>query len=86
MLFLPAAKLQNPVDPGAFEFGVERTFEGILFESPLTVLQISETGSKSGMGFLLVGSGKLALLRCSVERMVSISGSKAASFIETASQ
>jgi methionine sulfoxide reductase heme-binding subunit len=58
MLFLLAAKLQNPIDPGAFEFGVERTFEGTLFESPLTVLQINKTGAKSGMNFLLVGSGK----------------------------
>ena len=58
MLFLLAAKFQNPVDPGAFEFGVERTFEGTLFESPLTVLQINKSGAKSGMNFLLVGSGK----------------------------
>jgi sulfoxide reductase heme-binding subunit YedZ len=32
VLFLLAAKLQNPIDPGTFEFGVERTFEGTLFE------------------------------------------------------
>jgi sulfoxide reductase heme-binding subunit YedZ len=57
-LFILSARFQNPVDPGTFEFGIERTFEGTLFESPLPVLQIHEAGTLSGMNFLLVGSGK----------------------------
>jgi hypothetical protein len=57
-LFILSAWFQNPVDPGTFEFGVERTFEGTLFESPLPVLQIHETAARSGMNFLLVGSRK----------------------------
>ncbi len=45
-------------DPGTFEFGVERTFEGTLFESHLPVLQVNAPGARSGMNFLLVGAGK----------------------------
>jgi len=58
VLFVLAAKFQNPIDPGAFEFGVERTFEGTLIESPFPVLQVHETRTGPGMNFLLVGSGK----------------------------
>lgn len=57
-LFTLSAWFQNPVDPGTFEFGVERTFEGTLFESPLPVLQVHAPPGRSGMNFLLVGSGK----------------------------
>lgn len=58
VLFFLAARFQNPIDPGTFEFGVERTFEGILMESPLPLLHVRGMQSGSGMNFLLVGSGK----------------------------
>ncbi len=57
-LFFMAARFQNPVDPGTFEFGGERTFAGTLLESPLPILHVPGPGDRSGMNFLLVGSGK----------------------------
>lgn len=58
LLFFIAARVQNPVDSGAFEFGVERTFEGMLYENPLPLLQINAGNGSPGMNFLLVGAGK----------------------------
>jgi methionine sulfoxide reductase heme-binding subunit len=58
VLFFLTARFQNPVDPGAFEFGVQRTFEGTLIETPLPLLHVRGIPSGSGMNYLLVGSGK----------------------------
>ena len=65
--FFLAARFQSPIDPGAFEFGVERTFEGTVVESPLPMLQVPgkddwvftlDREAASGINCLLVGSGK----------------------------
>ena len=48
---------QNPVDRGRYEFGVEKTFEGVLYESPVPRLHI-ETGEGKSMDHILVGAGK----------------------------
>lgn len=57
-LFVVAACLQSPVDAGAFEFGIERSFSGIVWESPLPLLQVDGGRASGGMNFLLVGAGK----------------------------
>ena len=63
ILFLPAAKFQNPVDPGGSSSasnGPSKAF----FLNPLSrSCKSDETGSKSGMNFLLVGSGKFGAPR-----------------------
>ncbi len=48
---------QNPVDRGRFEFGVEKTFEGVLYESPVPRLHM-ETGDGKSVDHILVGAGK----------------------------
>lgn len=54
------AARQTPADPGTFEFGVERTFEGVLYETPLPLLHsVSPSGSVTN--YLLVGEGKHGL-------------------------
>ena len=58
LLFFLTASFQNPIDPGAFEFGIERIFEGTVVESPIAMLQVTETEGPSGINCLLVGSGK----------------------------
>ncbi|HEY5894247.1 MAG TPA: Rieske 2Fe-2S domain-containing protein [Chthoniobacterales bacterium] len=58
LLFFVVARVQNPVDSGGFEFGVERTFEGVLYETPLPLLQVSASNASAAANFLLVGYGK----------------------------
>jgi len=58
VVFFAAAFFQNPVDVGTFEFGVERTFTGTLYESPLALLQVDPGGAGGGKNFVLVGEGK----------------------------
>jgi DMSO/TMAO reductase YedYZ heme-binding membrane subunit/nitrite reductase/ring-hydroxylating ferredoxin subunit len=58
LLLLGVAWVQSPLDAGGFEFGVERTFEGTLHETPLALLQVAAGQSRGGMNFLLVGAGK----------------------------
>jgi DMSO/TMAO reductase YedYZ heme-binding membrane subunit/nitrite reductase/ring-hydroxylating ferredoxin subunit len=53
-----AATFQNPVDTGVFEYGVIRTFEGTLRESPLPLLEIPASPTQSAQNFLLCGAGK----------------------------
>lgn len=54
------AALQTPADPGTFEFGVKRTFEGVLHEGPLPMLRsVSPAGFVTN--YLLVGAGKHGL-------------------------
>lgn len=57
-VFFLVARFQNPVDSGRFEFGIERTFEGVLYETPLPLLQVSASNASAGANFLLVGLGK----------------------------
>lgn len=53
---------QQPMDPGAFEFGVIREFEGVLYETPLPLLHLpaSAAGGKP-CDLLLVAAGKFGL-------------------------
>ena len=54
------AARQTPADPGTFEFGIQRTFEGVLYETPLPVLRtVSAEGTVTN--HLLVGAGKHGL-------------------------
>ncbi|MGA2053020.1 MAG: Rieske 2Fe-2S domain-containing protein [Opitutales bacterium] len=52
------AWLENPVDAGAYEFGVERTFAGVLHENPIPLLEVKATPTAGGFNYLLVGAGK----------------------------
>ena len=54
------AARQMPSEPGTFEFGITKTFEGVLYEYPLPVLRMT-TMSGSVTNFLLVGAGKHGL-------------------------
>lgn len=54
------AASQSPAEPGNYEFGVEKSFEGILVEGPLPLLQVG-TSPGSFTNYLLVGSGKFGL-------------------------
>ena len=51
---------QRPAEPGTFEFGVKRSFEGVLFENPLPILRSVSPGG-SVTNYLLVGAGKHGL-------------------------
>ena len=54
------AAQQKPAEPGTFEFGIAKTFEGVLHESPLPILRsVSAAGSVTN--YLLVGAGKHGL-------------------------
>ncbi len=59
VLALVAAR-QTPAEPGSFEFGIERDFEGVLRGSPLPLLR-SVSASGAVTNFLLVGEGKHGL-------------------------
>ena len=53
------AALQDPFDPGVFEFGVVRDFEGVLHERPHPLLRVDRPGRDGGAStFFLVGFGK----------------------------
>jgi hypothetical protein len=54
------AARQTPAEPGVFEFGVRRTFEGVLHESPLPMLR-SVAANGAVTNYLLVGEGKHGL-------------------------
>lgn len=54
------AALQTPAELGVFEYGVVRSFDGILHERPLPILRsVSRDGTVTH--FLLVGAGKHGL-------------------------
>ncbi len=57
---LAVAWWQNPVDAGGFEFGVERTFTGVLHEHPVPMLEVKATPAAGGFNFILLGAGKFA--------------------------
>lgn len=73
--------LQDRFDPGAFEFGVVREYEGVIEEAPVPLLRVEtpvEVGGAAVSRFLLVGFGKHGAAR-QVEgldgRTVRLSGS-----------
>jgi hypothetical protein len=53
------AVVQRPLPSGAFEYGVERPFEGILYERPVPVLRLTEADRVSSL--VVVGLGKHGL-------------------------
>ncbi len=57
--------LQNPLPEGTFEFGVERTFEGVIYENPVPILHIVDASrdpdTPAARNLLLVGAGKFGL-------------------------
>jgi hypothetical protein len=59
VLALVAAR-QTPAEPGVFEFGTQRSFAGILLESPLPRLRVPGPAG-TVTNFLIVGSGKFGL-------------------------
>jgi len=63
VLAIALAALQKPFDPGQFEFGVIRDFEGVLLESPVPILVVARPGEVvAGLPaysrYLLVAPGK----------------------------
>jgi DMSO/TMAO reductase YedYZ heme-binding membrane subunit/nitrite reductase/ring-hydroxylating ferredoxin subunit len=48
---------QNPVDRGHYEFGIEKTFEGTLYEFPVPRLRL-DAGEGKSVDHILVGAGK----------------------------
>lgn len=54
------AARQRPAEAGTFEFGVKRTFEGVLYEEPLPLLRVTQPGG-TATNYLLVGFGKHGL-------------------------
>ena len=53
------AALQGPFDPGIFEFGVVRDFEGVLHQRPHPLLRVDRPGRGGGSStFYLVAAGK----------------------------
>lgn len=63
LLAIGLAALQRPFDPGIFEYGVVKDFEGVLLENPVPTLLVAVTAeseiTRSGYSrFLLVAPGK----------------------------
>jgi nitrite reductase/ring-hydroxylating ferredoxin subunit len=58
-----AAAVQGRLPPGTFEFGRKRTFEGVLYETPVPLLHaLDAEGVPAGVrNLLLTGSGKFGL-------------------------
>lgn len=57
------AVAQAAFDRGAFEFGVARSFEGVLYEDPVPMLHVTASSQMAGLtaNYLLVGFGKQGL-------------------------
>lgn len=60
VLMAALAASQTPAEPGSYEFGVSRPFEGLLIEAPIPLLQtVSPSGAVTN--YVLVGAGKKGL-------------------------
>lgn len=57
------AVFQRPLPAGTFEFGVQRRFEGVLYETPLPTLRVTEAAERGTAvrNLVLVGAGKWGL-------------------------
>jgi len=59
------AAVQRPLPSGVFEFGVQRPFEGVLYETPVPMLHMADTSSDpdrpAARNLVLVGAGKFGL-------------------------
>ena len=56
-----AATQQQPADSGVYEFGVEKTFEGYLSETPLPNILITGDHEEAGKRFLITSFGKAGM-------------------------
>ena len=56
------AWLQNPVDRGFYEFGMDREFEGVLYEQPVPRLRL-DSGEGNPVDHILVGAGKFGVMK-----------------------
>ena len=56
------AAVQRPQEDGAFEFGLSKSFEGVLYEAPVAMLHLT-TPAEGQADVLLVGFGKQGLPR-----------------------
>lgn len=54
------AASQSPAEPGEYEFGVKKPFQGVLMEEPIPLLQVG-SGIGSITNYVLVGSGKFGI-------------------------
>ena len=52
---------QEPVEAGKYEFGVIRDFEGVLVETPLPMIHLSDQNYAAGLSLPIVGPGKTGL-------------------------
>jgi hypothetical protein len=56
---------QAPLPSGVFEFGVQRSFEGVIYETPVPTLRMAERDADGGApavsNLLLVGAGKAGM-------------------------
>lgn len=51
---------QNPVDRGSYEFGVVKSFEGVIYETPIPRLRL-DAGNGKMVDHILVGAGKFGV-------------------------
>jgi nitrite reductase/ring-hydroxylating ferredoxin subunit len=58
VLAIPAGALQEPFGDGVFEFGVRKTFEGVLHCDPVPYLALHPSQEDRPEAYLLVGLGK----------------------------
>jgi nitrite reductase/ring-hydroxylating ferredoxin subunit/DMSO/TMAO reductase YedYZ heme-binding membrane subunit len=64
VLAAAVAWAQGRFEVGTFEFGTQRSFEGVLYETPVPMLRLgvfAGAGDSAGSSVLLVGSGKQGL-------------------------
>jgi hypothetical protein len=55
------AARQGRFDDGRFEFGVQREFTGVIYETPVPMLHVRGADARSATNYLLVGFGKFGL-------------------------
>ncbi|MBI3879798.1 MAG: hypothetical protein HY301_07000 [Verrucomicrobia bacterium] len=55
------AAWQGRFDDGLFEFGVQREFAGVIYETPVPMLRVAGGDGRAATNYVLVGSGKFGL-------------------------
>jgi nitrite reductase/ring-hydroxylating ferredoxin subunit/DMSO/TMAO reductase YedYZ heme-binding membrane subunit len=80
-LMVLIAASQNPVEQGGYEFGVERTFTGVVYADPLPMMHVTipVAGHETIQNLVLVGAGKFAVptdfLSKATGKQITVSGS-----------